>query len=278
MTQFPLGSQFAVPPGISQAYDSFENQFWFMGHLLNQRIAVTVTGAARDAGNTANTKILRAGLAMGGPINPSATGEYKVKQWDVTATDGSQYFLGFLPYNLTMFDQLGSDQDRFCDLLVGGNVYSDRVIIAAENALGLGGTYGSNLIQLAQSRFLFDKHVKGLLPPGIPLPAITLSTLGASPNTLVAGVHAGRTFVNTGDVGARTVNMPSPLPGLGPFRFHRIAAQNIVLDSGTNTFICPANIAGDTVTLSGVGAYVELIGYSTTQWLITNTAGTLTIA
>lgn len=276
MTMMPLGSQFAVPPGVSASYESIENQIWFQHYLLNQRLPVVVSGASRDAGNTSNVKLLRTGLAMGGPIDVGATGEYKVKQWDITATDGSQYFLGFNLYNLTMYDQLSADQDRYIDLLVGGNVYSDRVIIASETATGLSNSYGSALLQQAQQRFMFDKHVKSILP-NVPLPPVTLSTLSATPNTLTAAM-AGRIFVNTGDVGARVVNMPSPLPGLGPFRFYRIAAQNLTLDSGSNTFISVGNVAADTVLLASAGAMIEVMGYSTTQWLVTDSQGTITNA
>lgn len=276
MTMMPLGSQFAVPPGVSAAYDSIENQIWFQHYLLNQRLPAIVSGAARDAGNTANVKLLRSGLAMGGPIDVGATGEYKVKQWDITATDGSQYFLGFLLYNLTMYDQLAADQDRYIDLLVGGNVYSDRVVIASETATGLSNNYGYALLGQAQQRFLFDKHVKSILP-NVPLPPITLSTISATPNTLTAA-HAGRIFTNTGDGASRTVNMPAPLPGLGPFRFYRIAAQALILDSGANTFISVGNVAADTITLASAGAMVEVMGYSTTQWIVTDSQGTLTNA
>jgi hypothetical protein len=277
MTQIPLGSMFQAPPGIGAALDSFENQFWFQGWQQLRRIPAMIAGSARDAGNTSNTKVLRCGLAMGGPIvSTDSTNPYKFAQWDITATDGSQYFYGFLPYSLSMYDQTGANQDRYGDLIVGGSVYSDRVIIASETAAGVSNNYGEALLRMAQQRFLFDKQVQSILP-NIPLPLITLSVVGATPNTLTAS-YAGRIFTNTGDSASRTVNLPSALPGLGPFRFYRIAAQSLILDAGSNTFVSPGNVTADTLTLASAGAFVEVIGISTTQYLVTDAGGTVTPA
>lgn len=277
MTQIPLGSMFLAPPGIGAALDSFENQFWFQGWQQLRQVPAMIAGASRDAGNTSNTKVLRCGLAMGGPIvSTDSTNPYKFKQWDVTATDGSQYFFGFLPYSLSMYDQTGADQDRYGNLIVGGSVYSDRVIIASETAAGLSNNFGYALLSLAQQRFLFDKNVQSILP-NVPLPFVVLSTVGATPNTLTAA-YAGRNFINTGDSASRTVNLPAPLPGLGPFRFYRDAAQSVILDAGSATFISPGNVAADTLTLATAGAFVEVTGYSTTKYIVTDAAGTVTPA
>lgn len=273
MSQLPLHAGVFAPPGFQSAVETFENQFWMQNWLQMKRLPVVVSGASRDTGNTPNTKLLRMGLAMGGPIDASATDEYQVKQWDITATDGSQYFLGFLLYSLTMYDQLAADQDRYCDLMIGGSVYSDRIIIPGETNQGVTGNNANLLVSLAQQRFTFDKHVKHVIPK-FPLPPIVL---GTSPVTLTAA-HQGRIFLNTGAGGAKTVNLPAPLPGLGPFRFHANVDQDIVLDAGAATFIAPGNVAADTITIATAGAFAEVIGISTTQYLVTDTAGTLTPA
>lgn len=273
MSQFPLGTQFLAAPGITAAIESIENQFWFQSYMINQRIPVIIDGSARDTGNTSNTKTLRVGLALGGPIE-SGGDQYKVKEWDLTATDGSQFFYGFLLYGVNMSDANGSDQDRYSDVMVGGAVYSDYIIIAGNTALGISGNNANAMIVMAQERFLLDKHVKKRLPK-MALPPITL---GATPITLTAA-DSGRSFTNLGAVASKTVVIPDPLPGLC-FAFYDVAGQDIVIDPALADCICvPGNLLADTVTLvSGttVGSYVELTGISTTLYLATRQAGTVT--
>lgn len=273
MSQFPLGTQFLAPPGISTAIETFENQFWFQHYLTNQRIPVIVDGSSRDTGNTGATSTLRQGLALGGPIE-SGGDIYKVKQWDLTATDGSQFFYGFLLYNITMQDASGTDIDRYTDVMVGGSVYSDYILIPGNTALGISGNNANAMVAMAQERFLLDKHVKKRLPK-MALPPVTL---GATPITLTAA-DSGRSFTNLGAVGSKTVVIPDPLPGLC-FSFYDVAGQDIVIDPALADCICvPGNLLADTVTLvSGttVGSYVELVGISTTLYIATRQAGTVT--
>lgn len=274
MSQLPLGSQFMVPPGFTAAQETIENQFWFQHYLQNRRLPAIVDGSARDAGNTSNTKLLRQGLAMGGPIE-SGGDTYKIKEWDLTATDGSQFFLGFLLYNLTMYDQLAADQDRYCDILVGGSVYSDYVIVPGNTATGISGNNGNALVAMAQERFLFDKHVKHKYP-AIALPPVTL---GTSPITLTAA-DSGRIFTNSGASGSKTVIVPDPLPGL-TFTFHDVAGQDIIIDPAlADCIVSPGNLLADTLEVDGAapGSYVTITGISATLYLVTNHGGTVTPA
>lgn len=270
MSQFPLGTQFALPPNVATVIESVENQFWFQDVLNNIRLPAKIDGSTRDTGNTGNTKVLRQGLALGGPIE-SGGDQYKLKHWDPTATDGSQFFYGFLMYQLTMFDALGNDQDRYVDVMVAGNVYSDYVIIPGNTALGLSGTYANALPYTAQGRFLFDKNIKAGLPK-MSLPPIAL---GASPITLTAA-DSGRTYTNAGAVGSKTVVPPDPLAGL-IFTFIDVAGQNIVITPALTDCICgPGNLLADTITITTgtqAGNLVTIQGVSSTLYIVTQATG-----
>lgn len=269
MSQLPLGTQFFVPPGITAASETFENQFWFQHYLLNRRIPAIIDGSARDTGNTSHTKVLRQGFALGGPINTGGD-IYKLKEWDITATDGSQFFYGFLMYNLTMFDANGDDTDRYCDVMVGGCVYSDYVIVPGNTALGISGNNGYLLPYMATERFLFDKHVKGVLPR-YSLPVVPLATGG----TLTAA-DSGRIFTNAGASGSTTIIPPDPLPGL-IFTFMDVVGQNLVIDPAlADCIVGPGNLLADTLTLTAgtqTGCLVEITGISTTLYAVTKSTG-----
>lgn len=279
MTAFPTFTGLLNVPGISPALETAENEFLDLHHQARE-IPILLAGSTRDAGNTSYTTTIRKGLALGGPIDDGQTDEFKCKEWNPAGTDGSQFFFGFLKYPVNVLDSTGANQDKYTVAVVDGSVYSDRIIVPGNSASGFSGNNAQLLLAQAFPRFLFDKHVRRVQPP-FPLPPITLSTLGASPNTLTTA-QSGRTFVNTGDVGARTVNLPNPVPGLR-YRFHCVAAQDIVLDSGSNTFIAAGNGAANTVTLdgngvNGVGSYYEVMGYSTTQYVEVARGGLIVLA
>jgi len=97
MAIFPQFHGGMVAPGIQSTLETPENQFWFGRYeqltLLNGRIVST----AADAGNTVTT-VLRQGLLLG-----KITTSGKLKEWNPTGTDGSQYIYGILglPHNVT---------------------------------------------------------------------------------------------------------------------------------------------------------------------------------
>jgi hypothetical protein len=275
MTAFPAFSGWADTPGVFPAVETFENAFIDYNSRNPDMLPVLVVGSSRDSQNT-STSMLRAGLAMGGPIDAGQTGAYKVKQWDPTATDGSQFLLGFLKESLKVVDANGDNTDKYTSLVIGGNLYSDRIIIPGNAAQGISGANAEMFLQMCGHRFLLDKNPRALLLP-FDLPPMALSVLGASPNTLTVD-HSRRTWTNSGDSGARTVNLPAPVIGY-KYRFHRVAAQSLVVaTTSTPTIIAQGNLAADQITLASDGAYLELVGYSATQYLVTDGAGTLTAA
>ena len=275
MTQFPAYGAWGDVPGISAPLETFENEFINYNSRQPSELPILLSGAARDSGNSSTT-MLRAGLALGGPIDAGQTGAYKVKEWSPAATDGSANLLGFLKHSMKVTDANGDNIDKYTPCILGGDLFSDRIIIPGNAAQGVSGNYAALLMLQAGSRFLFDKHPRSLNLP-YEFPPLPLSYLGASPITMSAD-YAGRTWTNAGAVGAITVNLPLPIIGLR-YRFHRVVAQSLVIaTTSTPTIIGQGNLAADQVTLASDGAYIELLGYSTTQYLVVDGAGTLTLA
>lgn len=89
------------------------------GHMIVKQI--TVDGAARDSGNSPTNK-LRKGLLLG---KVTATGKYK--QYDDTASDGTEVAAGILLDEVNVHDEDGNDQDRIATILVHGVVDDSKI-------------------------------------------------------------------------------------------------------------------------------------------------------
>ena len=93
-------------PGIRATKETQENTFYFGRWEDQRKFTGLIDGAARDTGNAGDTSVLRAGLIMG-----RVTSSNKLKQWDPTATDGTEEPLGLLGLSVnTQTD--GSKQHR----------------------------------------------------------------------------------------------------------------------------------------------------------------------
>ena len=95
-----------------------------------------VSGAARDAGNTGSTDVLRPGCIMG-----IITASGKWAQFTSGASDGTQYARGILMALGLSTQQDGANQDRFmATILVGGIVNPEALCLASTAGYGLART------------------------------------------------------------------------------------------------------------------------------------------
>lgn len=92
-----------------------------------------IDGAARDAGNTGNTSVLRHGLIMG-----QITATTKWAQYNPSASDGTEIPRGILT-ELGLNTQLaGADTDRFlATIMVKGNVNPEALCLASSATYGI---------------------------------------------------------------------------------------------------------------------------------------------
>jgi hypothetical protein len=146
-------------PGMGAVAVSQTNQFLWGG--TRSEILETdfqIDSAAEDAGSN-NTKVLRAGLAMG---RVTATG--MLRQFNPAATDGTQVLAGFLKEETPLIDSLGRAQTAFAPIIVKAPVKVRNILILGVVFAGSSNDTGAIRNQL-RSRFLLDdEYASGTVP------------------------------------------------------------------------------------------------------------------
>jgi hypothetical protein len=98
-----------MPAGIQPSLSSLEPRsilFTSDGRPRVTMLSRTLSGAARDAGNTPTTT-LRGGTLLG-----KITASGKLKEYTPGASDGSQNFYGVLLDDVRVIDNTGANQDK----------------------------------------------------------------------------------------------------------------------------------------------------------------------
>lgn len=252
-------------PGMGDPTLTNENQFLWGSDELRRTQPIILDASTVDAGATPTTSVRR-GLVLG---RITATNTWK--QYDPTATDGSQVAGGILLYSRNMLDfQSGVTQAVQAELVIAGCLRVNNLYGFDENARRHLGT-----------RFLFDDlplfaGVGGSYPVVQPKTA-NYSVLPADNNTL---------FTTLGAAGAVMFTLPTPARGLR-FKFFNAVDQNLtVAAAGAGQLITFNNTAASSVAISTAGQKVgggfEAIGSSDgSKFLISpivNSGQTLTVA
>lgn len=260
MSLFPFYAGSYAIPSMGSVLEGVENQPWFGDWTQQVWLPSSISGAARDSGNTV-TDVLRPGLLLG---MVSSTG--LLKEWNPTGTDGSQNIYGVLGAPLKMTTG-GGDQDRYVGFVqIAGNLYSDRIIIPGNSTEGIVGDNLEFLVEaLLSHRFRLDRHLQFNSGNGVWVAQRTISS--GSPVTITTSLR--NTLIdNSGASGSMTYNLPSPKRGLR-FLFRRATAQNMVLDPGTGNSIVADGASASTYTLSVAQEFIEITGVSTTVYITT---------
>ena len=259
-------SGFGIVPGTRDAVETYENQFWFGRREAQLYEDKFISGAARDTGNTANTAVLRPGLLMG-----EITASGMLKQWDPTATDGSQRIFGILDTALNM-QRLGANQDRITSqVFMSGLVFSDKLIIPGNANLGItGDAQEFNVrtqlfyrnISLVEAGNAFQNHPFGGWM-NLTTKTANYTVLTSDNNTL---------FDNRGAAGAVTFTLPTtPYLGLR-YGFYVVADQSVTVTAAAGKLVAYNNNAATSVAISTalkkVGAMIELVADGTSWRLI----------
>lgn len=226
-----------------------------------------VDGSARDAGNTGFTTVLRPGLLMGRVDTGAASTLLKLKQWDPTATDGTNKIAAVLwqPINMQV---LGTNYDRFVGYAcVGGPVVAKSLCVASAATQGIAGVASEYLIRSQMyPNFQMSDDPAGYKAEG----GTFLTTIAATATitTALAGAH----FVVSGAVAAVTLTLPAtPLAGL-TYTVTNASNQNLTITAGTaDTMIVLNDLQADSIALSTaselIGGTFKIIGTGT-AWLV----------
>lgn len=257
-----IGGAFGNVPGLDSSYTTYENAF--VWGLPNQGrgliLPCPILATAVDAGASPTWR-LRPGLVLG---RITSTG--KLKQYDATATDGSQIAFGVLMQGLAMTDPLsGTTRDKFLGVLVSGPLQAARLYGLDQKARG----------DLKSQGVIFDDDPHGAV-------ASWRVTEGAFGNTTTVITQAtypnGTHFVITSGAGAAVFTLPAIAPGLR-YKFTQTMDQNMTVQRGgsdnlvADGLATAVSVAASTASHK-IGASVEAqaiyVGSSTYKWLIMN--------
>ena len=156
----PYNAQF-LPPGMGTEYQTTEPDLSGLvyggSQALQQMILAPyalVSGAARDAGNTGFTTVLRQGLIM---AQITASGLWM--QFDNSASDGTQYARGILLWSGLNTQLAGANANRWMAYILVGGVclYPTGMCLASTAAYGLAKTgAGANVRKHFMYSFQFS--------------------------------------------------------------------------------------------------------------------------
>lgn len=267
-----LGGSYGNMPGVDTAYSTYEQSFgWGPYPRVVYILPKQIDANAIDARFTGTTWRLAPGLVMG---MVASTGKFK--QYDPTATDGTQIAAGILMESYRMQDVFsGANVDKQAGMMVAGPV----------RAAGLGGLDQKARYDLKCQGFIFDDDPRG--PVGwrviegafgnvttvIPTPAV-----GA---TYQNGTH----FIVTSGAGTATFTLPTIAPGLR-YKFSQEMDQTLVVQGAVNDIMVGFNdnaasnvqFAGGGAKIGGTFEVMSIYDGSVYKWLVmTESAGANTV-
>jgi len=158
-----------LAPGMGQPAFTVEHDLMGMiygsPHLCLFATHCIIDGAARDAGNTADTTVLRPGLIMA--IDSTTK---KWKQFTSGESDGTQTPVGILTVLGLNTQMAGADTDRFlATIMVKGNVNPEALCIAATAAYGIDKSTASHVAvrKALGLNFMFSDDFQNIV--GVPI-------------------------------------------------------------------------------------------------------------
>lgn len=264
-------------PFIGDLAETVENSFYFGPHPLNVFSGAPIDASAADSGNTPSTDILRPGLILGKIFSSG-----KVKQWDPTATDGTQYLFGILDNPGQKMNVNGAGVERLRgNIMIRGFVRPDRLLIAGNSSFGISGNAWEYMLrqQLALAGFMVqeDHSATGLLGWGTSFGGAFRHIAPKTADYTVREFESGTLFTNRGASGAVNFTLPAtPKRGLH-YGFYGVVDQNLKVTSGTaDTLVVINDATADSISFETaslkIGGMFEVFGDGT-GWLTRVSAG-----
>ena len=262
-------------PSVQTALETVENVFWWGRFEQEAFIGSVIDGAARDAGNSGDTTVLRPGLLLG-----KVTSSGKLKEWNPAGTDGTENLYGILGYSQKM-QRLGSNADRWLGwVYCWGFLKADRLLVPGQANFGLSGQTNEHIIRKQlNSSFTFSDDLAGNSFGGYH------NVIAKTGDYSVTEADNDTLFTNTG--AACAVNFTLDADGHTKkglrYGFYVTADQNVTITSGTADKMYTFNdAAADSVAFSTssqkIGGYVEVYSDGAGWIVIHSGANTLTVA
>lgn len=249
-------------PGIDASVQTVENEYNWGPAFPWGCVGVFLNSAAVDSGNTPTT-VLRRGLVLG---QITATLDYK--QYDPTATDGSQFPVGILDTTTDMMDpRTAATRAKSAQMRIWGWIKVANVFVGS-------GTLDENTRVQLRNRMVYDD---------LRFPAGAAPIVAKTTAYTVVTADNGKTFVTDGAVGTVAFTLPAPFRG-ARFRFVNTVDQTMsITAAAVDTIITFNDLDADAVTFSTasnlIGASVEFIANAAgTKWIaIPSGANTMTV-
>lgn len=280
-----LSEMHASLPGIDAVRENVEAAITWGPWEYNRAFVVgaIIDGSAVDSGNTPTT-VLRPGLMMGQVRSSAGTDPLKWKQWDPTATDGTQDFGGILLWDAST-QLLGSARDRwFGYILVGGLLKASSVLIPGQSSAGLSGVateyYARSVLT---GRYLLDDYPH--LHSGNALLGGWRNIIPKTGDYTVVAADNGTLFTTLGASGDVEFTLPAITNSKGQRYGFYCASDNElkVSSAAANDLITFNNLTASSVAITTatehIGGMIEVIGVDNNKWLVMHYgANTLTVA
>ena len=120
--------------GVGSEFVTYESELYWGADQSRQGLlwqSAVISGAARDAGNTGNTTVLRPGLLLG-----RITASKLYVQWDTGASDGSEVLAGWLDVEVDVQPN-GVNADRNIRVAVArGNLRVSKLLVKGAAFVG----------------------------------------------------------------------------------------------------------------------------------------------
>ena len=225
-------------PGFTALAETVDSELFWGGdasRILVLTKPAVVSSAAVDAGATPTTQ-LRKGLLLG-----KITATELHKQWDPTATDGSQELDAVLPVELITLDGLGTAKKNLIPAVVVAPLKASSLLI-------LGAAFVGHIHEFTARRRL---HLMGCILDddvnGFKAGVVQRSSTKITDYTVVAADNGTRFFADTANA---TFTLPAIKAGLS-FEFMRVSDHNLVVTSAEGDNIIVGNdLSADSITYS----------------------------
>jgi len=253
-------------PGIREALFNTEDIIWWGRRDNVITLPCLIDGASRynDGGTDLDT--LPAGLLMG---KVASTG--KLKQWDSTATDGTQYIFGVLMHEQKM-QAAGANLDRLRGhIMVAGPMKPSGFIVSGTTTRGINGqNWEQQVRQQFQNRAVFDDE------PQMNVFGGWRDTRDITADATLVEADNNVLFTNNGATGSVTFTLPATGPKEG-YRFGFYVAnpnEVIIMAASGAPIIADGDATCEAVAMQPhIGEFVEIIGISTTKYIAIHSQG-----
>lgn len=263
---FGVGPSIYEIPGTPAASTTLESGIPWGKEQQQVTFPACIVSTAVDAGNSPTT-LLRPGLALG-----QITSTKKLKEWNVSGTDGSQDLFGFLlDADMSMLTNNVAADRWTGKVLVGGNIKANRILVPGASTYGLAGATGEFLLRALMTqngRFRIDDNLNGSSFAGfkrVLTKAADYTVTTADTDTLFVAI-----------TGAVNFTLPAAVPGLR-YKFYNSVDANMAVTAPAGTFVVDGNAAATALTASTsshkIGASIEVTSYAAGKWIATTGAG-----